>query len=255
MGKKEQADATRKRILAATRELAAKRGFFAMSMAELASAIGMTQGVLYWHFESKEELLLATVKQLQENLLEELAAAGAEARATDGPGVMLGKLIHRVAEIVEREPAFFLFIGTVGVEATDANPRVEIAVREAYGTVAGFLEQILVAAVAEGTAVPPPDLACVAHLFLGLYMGGILQQRLFRGTFPLARALPTLERMMAASVGLSSPTLDAAPVSSRRGALSEQRAPASRRGALAERAPASRRAPPSDPAPGRMRRK
>ncbi len=198
LGKKEQAERTRKRILDAAIRLFARRGFASTSMADLAGAIDMTPGVLYWHFESKEDLLVATLLELQRRFAEELvdAAAGAS-----GSSVANAKaLIARVLRIFEKHPEYLVFVGVVGAEATDTSPRVEAALREAYGAIAMLAEGLFTRARDEGLAPADLDVPCAAQMFLGLFMGGILHQRLFRGAFPAKRALPTLEKLLLSAV-------------------------------------------------------
>jgi AcrR family transcriptional regulator len=48
---------TREKILTAARSLFAERGYFNCKIADIARQAGMSQGILYWYFPSKEELL------------------------------------------------------------------------------------------------------------------------------------------------------------------------------------------------------
>ena len=53
---KEQADANRRRIVAAAGNLFRSRGYDAVGIADVMKAAGMTQGGFYKHFASKEAL-------------------------------------------------------------------------------------------------------------------------------------------------------------------------------------------------------
>jgi hypothetical protein len=89
-----------------------------------------------------------------------------------------------------------LFAGVVAAEAMDTNDRVEAGMREAYASVAAVVAELL------GRALEHPqkvDLDCTAQMFIGLYMGGLMHQRLFRAEYSLDRTLPVLERMLAAA--------------------------------------------------------
>ena len=68
LGKKEQREQTRRQILDAAIPLLAKRGYSSTTMQQLADAIGMTSGALYWHFDSKEDLLASGIENLRESL-------------------------------------------------------------------------------------------------------------------------------------------------------------------------------------------
>ena len=71
----------RREILDAAAGLFARRGYHAASMREIAAAAGMLPGSLYYHFPSKDELLLAVYEDGVRRIAERLdaAVAGAEA--------------------------------------------------------------------------------------------------------------------------------------------------------------------------------
>ena len=52
-------DATRRRILDAAYELFYRKGFSRVGVDEIAELAGITKRSLYYHFESKDELLVA----------------------------------------------------------------------------------------------------------------------------------------------------------------------------------------------------
>jgi len=67
MNKKADSD-TKKKILKVTGSLFAKRGYFGVSMDEIAKEVGVAKSALYYHFESKEALY----KELMEDSVKEL---------------------------------------------------------------------------------------------------------------------------------------------------------------------------------------
>ncbi len=69
--KQERAARTRVEIMEAAITLFARRGILATTISELAKAIRMTPGALYWHFPTKEDLLLATIEELHQRYLRE----------------------------------------------------------------------------------------------------------------------------------------------------------------------------------------
>jgi AcrR family transcriptional regulator len=69
---------TRERILDVARELFIEQGFEATSLREIADRLGFTKAALYYHFKSKDELLLALLeptRTLITQLYERLEAA------------------------------------------------------------------------------------------------------------------------------------------------------------------------------------
>ncbi|NRQ39798.1 TetR family transcriptional regulator [Nonomuraea sp. NN258] len=66
---------THERILSAARALFAARGYRATSMQSIADQVGITKAALYYHFDSKEEILRELTLPLLDELEEALAAA------------------------------------------------------------------------------------------------------------------------------------------------------------------------------------
>ena len=62
---KEDAERTRARILASALRLFAKKGYERTTFTDIASRLKLTKGAVYWHFESKEKLLVALVAEMQ----------------------------------------------------------------------------------------------------------------------------------------------------------------------------------------------
>ena len=74
-GKKaEQAEATRARLLAVSRELFAKRGYAGVGTEEIVRQAKVTRGALYHHFRDKKDLFRAVHEELEQELVESLGA-------------------------------------------------------------------------------------------------------------------------------------------------------------------------------------
>ena len=71
---KEEAEETRQSILDAAERLFHDQGVSRTSLADIASAAGVTRGAIYWHFENKVDLFQAMLERLHLPL-EELAQA------------------------------------------------------------------------------------------------------------------------------------------------------------------------------------
>ena len=64
---KEEAEKTRARILANALSLFAKKGYDHTTFNDIAERLKMTKGAVYWHFESKQTLLMALIDEMLEN--------------------------------------------------------------------------------------------------------------------------------------------------------------------------------------------
>ena len=69
---KEEAEQTRARILASALDLFSSKGYSRTTLTDVASRLGMTKGAVYWHFVSKEALLLALVDEMQEKFTRQI---------------------------------------------------------------------------------------------------------------------------------------------------------------------------------------
>jgi AcrR family transcriptional regulator len=75
---------TRDRIIEQATRLFVSRGYHAMSMREIAEAVGVTKAALYYHFSDKEDLFLAVLTaslDRLEGIIQEARAAGQTTRA------------------------------------------------------------------------------------------------------------------------------------------------------------------------------
>ncbi|GAA3939981.1 hypothetical protein GCM10023085_21830 [Actinomadura viridis] len=87
--------ATPRRILDAASTLFAERGFRGTSMQAIAREVGITKAALYYHFESKDDIL----RHLTLPLLDELEAALAEAEAQDDPETVRRRAIEGYVDV------------------------------------------------------------------------------------------------------------------------------------------------------------
>jgi AcrR family transcriptional regulator len=94
--KKEIVTAFRTReILAAARSLLEQRGPDAMTMEEIAAAAGVAKGTVYLYFQSKDDLILALITRVGENIIRDVEAV------LQAPGTPPEKLIRMVSVLLE----------------------------------------------------------------------------------------------------------------------------------------------------------
>jgi AcrR family transcriptional regulator len=82
-------------ILAAARQLLDQRGLENMTMEEIAGAAGVAKGTLYLYFQSKDDLLLALITQVGENIIGDMEAA------LQGPGTPSERLMRVMSVLLE----------------------------------------------------------------------------------------------------------------------------------------------------------
>ena len=114
---KEEAEKTRARILASALALFAKKGYDRTTFNDVASRLKLTKGAVYWHFESKEALLMALVDEMFETFGRQIAEL--KTQCGHGPDGMeltfraVADLMLRDADMVVSSPkmaAFFMLM-------------------------------------------------------------------------------------------------------------------------------------------------
>lgn len=97
MAKQRVRDPERKaRILAAAARLGARRGFHAISMADIGAEAGIVGSGVYRHFDSKTAILVAMLDQVLDRLTDR---AGEILQAAGGDGWMLSELVRDHIEV------------------------------------------------------------------------------------------------------------------------------------------------------------
>jgi TetR/AcrR family acrAB operon transcriptional repressor len=61
--KKEDAETTKEDILKAAKDVFARKGYTAATLADIAERAGITKGAIYWHFDNKSELYQQVLAQ------------------------------------------------------------------------------------------------------------------------------------------------------------------------------------------------
>jgi AcrR family transcriptional regulator len=193
--KQERAARTREEILEAAIKLFARRGFLATTMAELAKAIRMTPGALYWHFPTKEDLLLAAIEELHQRYMKEFVDLVSEGRKLTAKQQLIG-FMERTQNFLRYHREYGIFFGMVAAESADSHERVAGALRDALGTYAQALAGIIKYGQQKtGEFRKEVDAQTIAQSLMGAHMGLIVYNNLFREQTqydPLMNALDML---------------------------------------------------------------
>jgi AcrR family transcriptional regulator len=103
----------RAEILAVAQRLFTEVGYDHTSMAQLASAAGVTPTTIYWYFEDKDALLVAVLEGIVTNAVTELATLAETA------------LSERVLWVVQRLERYHKLV-TVVHSRTTSSPRIDV---------------------------------------------------------------------------------------------------------------------------------
>ena len=112
---KEDALKTRKRILASALSLFVRKGYEHTTFTDIAARLGMTKGAVYWHFDTKERLLVTLIDEMLIKFRRQLSnfLPGGE----DGFGslsfpVVADMMVRNATQLIgdARSTAFFLLV-------------------------------------------------------------------------------------------------------------------------------------------------
>ena len=166
----DRGEATRQRILAATAELVAEEGWSGFSTRDIAARAGVTQGVVSYHWRSKDDLVREAALAATSASLEPVAAALRE--APSAREAFERSLV--VVEAIRHEPALTLLLFETMLHAgRDERLRDALAalIRDFRADVAAALER-------EGVADPEPLAAGLSAAFDGLLLHVVVDDRL-----------------------------------------------------------------------------
>jgi TetR/AcrR family transcriptional regulator, transcriptional repressor for nem operon len=164
----------RERVLEATTTLLLERGYGATSIDEICRAADVTKGGLFYHFDSKENLVSAAV----ERFFARLVAAGEASHSETGPGsfAALDAYIESLPALIEGPLlARGCLLGAMAIQTTESHPTVWSAARSALGEWRGGLQSLIDAAAAERSVAV--DSAELADGLLAAVEGGLLLDR------------------------------------------------------------------------------
>jgi TetR/AcrR family acrAB operon transcriptional repressor len=189
---KEEAAETRERLLDAAERVFRERGVARTSLAEIASAAGMTRGALYWHFRDKSDVFDAMCARATSPLqafAERVGGGGASALAT-----VRELCVHALAHLAT-EPRAQAFFEIVFHKTERVGDMEQFACRREHEKSAGARRRIdsaLRRAVAQRELAPDTDTALAAHLLHGAVVGLMYEWVREPSAYDLARAAPAL---------------------------------------------------------------
>ena len=194
--KQERAARTRVEIMDASIRLFARRGYLATTMSELAKAIKMTPGALYWHFPTKEELLLNAIEELHQRFLKEFVELDMEEHRRRPAREQLVSFLERTQRFLRDNRAYGMFFAMVAAESADSNDRVAEALRERLTIYAKAVAEIVQYGQQQREFREDVDPLVVGHSLMGTYMGVLVHQNLFRDSMSYDPLVEVVDRLV-----------------------------------------------------------
>ena len=193
--KQQRAKSTRADIMEAAINLFARRGILATTMAELARTIGMTPGALYWHFPTKEDLLLAAIDALHNAFVAEFSNLLAESRTWTAKQ-QLSAYVERTHAFLRVNASHGLFIGMIGAESAGNNERVAQALRNSLTVYSAALASIIRYGQKKKEFRDDVDAMTLAYSLNFANVGIIVHQHLFEETVSYDPLVSTMNQVV-----------------------------------------------------------
>ncbi len=190
----------RERILDAAVDVLAQRGYSAAGVQEIVDLSGTSKGSFYFHFHSKEKMVMVLVDRMSEKLVKKIQDS---VRHHPTP-------VHRVAAGIEvlmatfsrqRKVAQVLLLNIMG--HGKAIDKKFLPMRDRF---AELIQQELDAAVAQGQ-IAPQDTALVARMWVGSLQEVIMRWLLTGQPSHLTDATPALRSALLRSIGVDPATI------------------------------------------------
>lgn len=199
--KQDRAVKTRHDILNSAITLFARRGILATTMAELARAIRMTPGALYWHFPTKEDLLLSAIEELHQRFVASFEPL-LQRQASLSAAAQLEGFLNHTATYLHDNREHGIFYGMVGAEAAENNPDVANALREALNVYIVAIEGIIRYGQNKTKEFRADvDARTLANAVIFGNIGIIVQHNLFRDSLSYTPMVQALNAMVTSGVG------------------------------------------------------
>ena len=176
-----QSEVRRHQIVHATRKIVATEGMASLTIQELAKEVGVSEGAIYRHFKSKDEILLILIQEIERTLL---GAISDSARPGEGAMDQLKHLLQLHFSSLERRN------GVSFVVISEAQCFADHEVKQATGQmVERYLEMvdlILRAAVQAGEIDDRVDTRAAALMFFGMIQASVTLWSFNNRAHPLA---------------------------------------------------------------------
>lgn len=191
---------TRERILDAAVDVLAQRGYSAAGVQEIVDRSGTSKGSFYFHFHSKEKMVMALVDRMSEKLVKKVQDS---IRHQPTP-------VHRVAAGIEvlmatfarqRKVAQVLLLNIMG--HGKAIDKKFLPLRDRFSE---LIQQELDAAVAQGQ-IAPQDTALISRMWVGSLQEVIMRWLLTSQPNHLTDATPLLRSALLRSIGVDPATI------------------------------------------------
>jgi AcrR family transcriptional regulator len=156
--------------------LAAERGVDAVTTQDMAMALGLTQGAIFRHFPTKDDIWAAAIRWIRSNLM---AVVGAAAAQGDGPLDALERMFFAHVSFIAKHPAIPRLV--FSDQLLHKHPQLKQMIQELVTRYEAKLAALFKAAGEQGLTREGLDERSASTLFIGMIQGLVIQSTIFAG--------------------------------------------------------------------------
>jgi AcrR family transcriptional regulator len=156
------------------------KGFAGTSVSDIAAAVGLSKGTMYWHFKSKDEILNCILDRYSEEFLQGLISA---LNGCDGDFLTRFRLFYRyTTEFARDHRELLLVFNTLLGEIVGNHSSEEKRMKELQREYIHVVEQLVEQGKREGVVRSKSDSLIQAHIIAATLTGMLLQWYLYADT-------------------------------------------------------------------------
>lgn len=169
-------DERQSEIIRVAVDLAAEKGVDGVTTQDMADAMQVTQGTIFKHFATKDDIWVGAMQWIRDRLMSVLEKAAAQ--ATD-PLDAIERMFFAHIAFIARHPAIprVLFSDLLHRKNSKLRELVQTIISGYENKIANFLE----AAKQQGMVSPELDSQSAAVLYIGMIQGLVMQVSIFGG--------------------------------------------------------------------------
>ena len=172
----------RAQIVQTARKIVADHGMASLTINGLAAEVGVSEGAIYRHFKSKDDIILALVSEVESGLLRVISDS---ARPEESSLDHLRRLLKRHFSSLERRNAVSFVV--IAEAMCFADDRVKQAARRMVGRYLETIAAILKEGVAKGELNPGVDAKAAALMFFGMVQASVTLWSFSNRAHPLSQ--------------------------------------------------------------------
>ena len=163
----------RKEIINESIKLFVRKGFNHTTVQEITNATGLSKSAFYWHFASKDELLMTILNRYESSYVDGVIRA---LKAAEGDFLRKFKYIHKwTTEFAYNNRDLCVGFTTMAAEMAGGGTTIESRIRDIQARHRAFLKDLLRLGKKEGSLRDDLDLDLVTHVINAIYEGMLIE--------------------------------------------------------------------------------